>query len=175
MGDLIGVGGAAEDQDDTENSTPPFVCGWDASEEVDKDSVPAFGPGGSTELPSTPTSFISTSFFSSVADGGGEDVGGEGSVRWASGEDGAGGGGIAALTSLAIAAESFPSAGEETREACLEAMFAFSSVLRGCLFRSACLFFRVCNKRFDPRCLLSSVNAEGGSSFSFSVCVEALE
>lgn len=73
-----------------------------------------------------------------------------------------------------MVAESLLSAGDETRELCADVIFAFSSAESGCLLRSACLLFRVCNNRFDPRCRLSNVKAEGGSSFSFSVCVEAL-
>ena len=170
----MGGGGAAEESGGAGGGTVPLVCGRDASVLVDVETVSGFGTGEVSALVSTATSFISTSSFSSAVEVAGEDAATEGSARCESGEEGTGGGGIAALASLSVMTESFPSTGDETRDDCLDDKLAFSSMESGCRSLSACLFLRLSNNRFEPRFLRSNVSSEGGSSNSFSVCVEAL-
>ena len=171
---MRGVGAAAEGSGGAGGCTLPLVCGTDASVLVDAEAVSEFGTGEVSALVSTATSFISTSSFSSAVEVAGEDAATDGSARCESGEDGTGGGGIAALASLSVMIESFPSTGDETREDRLDTILAFSSTESGCRSLSACLFLRLSNNRFEPRFLRSNVSSEGGSSNSFSVCVEAL-
>lgn len=77
----MGVGGAVEAQDDVDGCTVPFAAGRDPPAADDGWPASELAPGGSTEPSSKPTSFISTSTFSSIVELGEEDVGSESSVR----------------------------------------------------------------------------------------------